>query len=271
MAKIKEKTLRKFSEYVKFIEEKQEKNEGPLWYRGASNSSHRLVPGLYRHKKRNTIEDLENLESELISRFKQRSLPFTNHNFTENWETLFYMQHYRLPTRLLDWSENPFIAFYFAIGNSPYTINEDGLTEFTHDATIWILDPVAWNRHALSHQTFDRGILLTIDEELNGYSPVTSISKMNNHPVAIYGTHNSPRIVAQRGVFTIFGQITKGMDENFERAKFPRDSLTKLIIPKEEIARLRNSLFSYGITESVVYPDLDGLALEIKRFFEFEV
>lgn len=181
------------------------------------------------------------------------------------------MQHYRLPTRLLDWTENPFIAFYFAISNSPHSVDVDGNVEFVNDASVWVLDPISWNRHALSHQTFDRGILLTRDEELNGYSPTTSIAKMNNHPVAIYGTHNSPRIVAQRGVFTVFGQITKGMDENFERAKFPKDSLVRLTIPKEEISRLRRSLFSYGITESVVYPDLDGLALEIKRFFEFEV
>ncbi|QKE62600.1 FRG domain-containing protein [Aquipseudomonas campi] len=271
MAKIKEKKIVKFSEYISYIETLQETMSGSLWYRGSNNSSHHLIPGLYRHKKRSGMLDLSNLESELITRFQQRSMPFTNRSFNDPWEAIFYMQHYRLPTRLLDWTENPFIAFYFAIGNSAYDIAADGELIFTTDATVWILDPVRWNRHALSHQTYDRGILLTIDEEMKGYVPSTSISKMNNHPVALYGTHNSPRIVAQRGVFTVFGQSASGMDELYTSSRFPKDCLIKIVIPKENIKSLRAALFSYGFTESVVYPDLDGLALEIKRFFEFEV
>ncbi|WP_178119590.1 FRG domain-containing protein [Pseudomonas sp. SCB32] len=270
MAKLKERKIAKFSEYIKYIEERQENTTSPLWFRGANDSTHHLTPGLYRHKKSKTVEALSKLEVELISRFKQRSVPFTDRTFPSEWETLFYMQHYRLPTRLLDWTENPFIAFYFAISNSAYSYQNDQPV-FSKDATVWVLDPVTWNRHALAHQTYDREILQSIDEEMKGYAPTTSISKMNNQPVALYGTHNSPRIVAQRGVFTIFGQNTKGMDETFSTEKFPADSLVKLIIPKESIPLLRKSLFSYGFTESVVYPDLDGLALEIKRFFEFEV
>ncbi len=243
----------------------------PLWYRGSNDSTHHLIPGLYRHKKRTEMADLGKLEDELISRFRQRSLPFTSRTFPDPWEAIFYMQHYRLPTRLLDWTENPFIAFYFAIGNSSYRIDSTGELLFDKDAAVWILDPVKWNRHSLSHQTYDRGILLPIDEEMKGYVPSSAIQKMNNHSVALYGTHNSPRIVAQRGVFTVFGQNTLGMDQCYDVSKFPKDSLIKIVIPKAHIKSLRNSLFSYGFTESVVYPDLDGLALEMKRFFEFEV
>ncbi|MGU1581404.1 FRG domain-containing protein [Pseudomonas aeruginosa] len=270
MAKVKEKKIAKFSDYIKYIEERQEDTAGPLWYRGVNNSAHHLAPGLYRHRTIQTIDDVSKLENELISRFKQRSIPFTDRTFPNSWETLFYMQHYRLPTRLLDWTENPFIAFYFALSNSAYELN-GGTPVFNTDATIWVLDPIAWNRHALTHQSYDREILQSIDEEMKGYAPETAISKMNNHPVALYGTHNSPRIVAQRGVFTIFGQNMSGMDEMFSSARFPSHSLVKLIVPRNSISLLRTSLFSYGFTESVVYPDLDGLALEIKRFFGFEV
>ena len=271
MAKVKEKTITKFSAYIKYLETLQTGIESQLWFRGSNNKDHKLVPGLYRHKTRKTMDELAKLEKELISRFKQRSMPFTNKEFADQWELLFYMQHYRLPTRLLDWTENPFIAFYFAVGNSEYIFDQQGNTRFLKDAAVWVLNPEIWNRHALVHQSYEGGVLLTIDEEMKGYQPSAAITKMNNQPVALYGIHNSPRIVAQRGVFTVSGQITEGMDELYSSSKFPTGSLTKIIIPKDNIKELRHSLFSYGITESVVYPDLDGLALEIKRLYEFEV
>lgn len=271
MAKVQEKIITKFSDYIKYLETLQEGLESQLWYRGSNNKNHNLIPGLYRHKKRTTIDDLSKLEKELISRFKQRSMPFTDRIFDDEWELLFYMQHYRIPTRLLDWTENPFVAFYFAIGNSAYSIDANKDLFFQNDATVWVLNPSVWNRHALTHQSYEGGILLTIDEEMKGYHPSAANSKMNNQPVALYGIHNSPRIVAQRGVFTVSGQITDGMDLLYNTSKFPKQSLMKIIIPKENIKELRQALFSYGITESVVYPDLDGLALEIKRFYEFEV
>jgi hypothetical protein len=33
---------------------------------------------------------------------------------------------------------------------------------------------------------------------------------------------------------------------------------------------MRRSILGHGITESLVFPDLDGLAREIKRDFQFE-
>ncbi|MBV4505614.1 FRG domain-containing protein [Pseudomonas sp. BW13M1] len=272
MAKVPEKIVNKFSDYIKFLEALQGDLPGvPLWYRGSNNKGHNLVPGLYRHPKSSSSEDISKLESELISRFRQRSMPFSDKVPQEPWETLFYMQHYRLPTRLLDWSENPFIAFYFAVSNSSYEKDAQGNVVYLKDAVIWVLNPIQWNQHALRHVSYDGGILLTIDDEMRAYQPEASVGKMNNHPVAIYGVHNSPRIVAQRGVFTVSGQMVEGLDVLYDTHKYPRGVLHKIVVPKESIAALRDSLFLYGITESVVYPDLDGLALEIKRFYKFEV
>ena len=40
----------------------------------------------------------------------------------DEWNMLFFMQHYGVPTRLLDWTENPLIALYFAVMSSPFTV-----------------------------------------------------------------------------------------------------------------------------------------------------
>lgn len=94
---------------------------------------------------------------------------------------------------------------------------------------------------------------------------------MNTQPVALYGAHNSARIVAQQGVFTIFGRDAKPMEEVFSAENFPANCLTKLVLSESVISPLRKSLLNQGITESVVFPDLEGLAREIKRIFGFEV
>lgn len=133
-----------------------------------------------------------------------------------------------------------------------------------------MLDPVIWNQHALKHESYDQGVLSTSDEQLKGYKPTSSFSRINNLPVTLNGSHNSSRIVAQRGVFTIFGQDKAPMESIFQRETFPDSCLRKFTIKEEVLPDIRRSILNHGITESVVFPDLDGLAREMKREFKFQ-
>jgi hypothetical protein len=269
MSKIREEKPNSLPEFLALIEQLQTDVEDILWYRGCGRGSHTLIPSLYRHKKAKTTIQLADLERKLITRFRQRSLPYLSRSITEDWDTLFFMQHYGIPTRLLDWTENPLTSLYFALMGAPYKSNAKGEPKFKEAASVWILDPVKWNRRALRHQSYKGGALTPGDDALNGYKPFVAFSGMNNYPVALYGAHNSPRIVAQQGVFTIFGQDTVPMEKLYEEEEFPEGSLIRVTIEKTYIARMRKSLLGHGITESVVFPDLEGLALEIKRSFGF--
>jgi len=271
MSKIPIERPRSFVEFVTFIEKYQSNTSEALWYRGCGLSTYKLLPTLYRHKTIKTIAKLAKLEHDLMIRFRQRSIPFHGISLDDEWDALFFMQHYRVPTRLLDWTENPFIALYFALTAAPYQIGRDGKPEFRKPAAIWVLNPVLWNRHALRHQSFDGSVLAPGDEPLKGYKPTGDFRGMNNYPVALYGSHNSPRIVAQRGVFTVFGQKTQSMGDLYKAHSFPEESLIKFALNSKYICEMRKAIFRHGITESTVFPDLDGLALEIRRTFEFEV
>ena len=90
-----------FSEVMQAIESFQEAHQ-TAWYRGSGKESHNLVPSLFRHPKRKTPEELHKLEKDLASTFAQRSPPFVKQSFGDEWERMFYMQHYGIPTRLLD-------------------------------------------------------------------------------------------------------------------------------------------------------------------------
>lgn len=260
-----------FTDIVTLVEELQKGKNTPLWYRGCGKSNYKLLPSLYRHPTKTKIEDIARLEGQLITRFRQRSIPFHDRTLADDWDTLFFMQHYGIPTRLLDWTENPFVGLYFAVMSAPYVLSRSGSLQFSNASVMWILDPVTWNRHSLRHRSFDGGVLVPGDDALKGYRPASSFSGMNNHPVALYGAHNSSRIVAQRGVFTLFGQNINPIEKVFVTENFPADCLIKVTLTQKVLPTMRESLLKNGTTESVVFPDLEGLSREIRRTFGFEV
>src|ERR1700691_4947578 len=112
------KTLSKFIERIRQIRAEWEDKDGEpnLWFRGSQSASWRLVPKLYRSKARakKLLED----EDEIREEFVRRAPSLTTYNPRNAWEWYFLMQHYSAPTRLLDWTEDPQIALYFALMES---------------------------------------------------------------------------------------------------------------------------------------------------------
>lgn len=254
----KPKTL---AEYIEIIESLQRDSEGALWYRGASKISNQLLPSLYRERANPAAfeRDLSQLEEQLVARFRDRSLPYHNRQLTDSLETLFFMQHFGVPTRLLDWTANPFVGLFFALrsartGSRP---------------AVWILDPTKWNQAALSRISYDGGPLDPDHELLSGYRPVGDMSSLSEAPVAIFGAHNSPRIVAQQGTFVIFGSKTYAMETLYRRGEFPKNSMSRIVIAGRAVETLRKSLFTHGITEGAMFPDLEGLGRDLLRTFGF--
>ena len=248
-----------FAELLEAIEQFQSKSAAS-WYRGCNDKDHKLKPSLYRHANKTKIQEISVLETELTTRFVQRSLPFLQRTLTNDWDKLFLMQHYGVPTRLLDWSENPFVAINFALS---------GTAAKATDAAVWMCDPVLWNCTALAHISYKGGVLDESSQAVRSYAPGTPFPEIPMLPVMVYGTYNSPRIVAQRGGFALFGQGTDPMEHVFASHDFPTAALLKLEIEKAHVEEIRASLFRKGFTESVVFPDLDGLAREIRREFGF--
>lgn len=223
-----------------------------LWYRGHSKKSHTLLPSLLRDGK--GTDDVFDREKRLLTRFRQRSLPFWPAGYPQDdWEHLFAMQHYGVPTRLLDWSENLFISVHFALlgkgseGDPP---------------VIWCLDPVGWNRAApvLSEYGPQIQVLTTSDDESDAYRPATSRRRAKT-PVAIFGTHNSNRIVAQRGTFVVWGEDLRDM-ESFARES--ANTLWQFELNGDRTA-LRCELNALGFGETMVFPELGSLAVELSR------
>lgn len=271
MPAVKVKIVSSLEGYISLVEKLRAKRDKRLWYRGCGRASHALKPSLYRHNQKQTIDEILLLEKELVARFRQRSIPFHSRTLIDDWEWLFLMQHYGVPTRLLDWSESPLMALFFAVTSSPHKIGKSGRPVFSGDACVWLLDPDQWNKQAIALKSFPGSVLTTDDPNATGYKPIGNITTMKSSPIALYGSHNSQRIVAQRGVFVCFGKDTRSMESVYQTEAFPADCLVKLVLKKGRLPHMYEALRRQGITDSVVFPDLDGLAREIKREFSFEV
>jgi hypothetical protein len=259
--------VKSLGEYTQLIESVQQLADAPIWFRGVGLSTYTLTPSRYRHPTTTDISQLIELEESLLTRFRHRSIPYQTRPLNDPWELLFMMQHFGVPTRLLDWSENPFIALYFAIVDAERKMVAGS---FAADAAVWILNTRLWNGAVLT--PYWRGRVLAIpDNPLDGYTPGSDLKRLAVNPVAMAGLHNSPRIVAQRGAFTIFGQTNKPMEKIYEDNAFPKDALVKVNLPGADLPKIRDALFGIGYADSMIYPDLAGLAKEIKRHFGFGV
>ena len=271
MPQVQVRSVRSLEEYISHVEQQHPNRTRPLWYRGCGKVAHKLKPSLYRHKQSKTIEDFMVLEKNLIARFQQRSIPFHSRALTDDWDRLFLMQHFGVPTRLLDWSESPLMALFFAVTLARYKLNARGRPRFYGDASVWILDPVQWNKRAVGLRSFTGSVLTTDDSNASAYKPNGDIKTMKPFPIALYGAHNSQRIVAQRGVFVCFGKVALPMEVLYGRENFPVGCLMKVVVRESRLPHMYEALRRHGITDAVAFPDLDGLAREIKREYSFEV
>jgi len=194
----------------------------------------------------------------MYSEFEQRSRPYFNDEARDQWDTMFNMQHYGVPTRLLDWSESPFVALFFAL--KPY---RGGYKEDVH---LWMCDPEQWNRALVAFASTEFPILDKSHRRLRDYGYGLNIDNYRDDPLMVNGSYNSPRLVAQRGGFTLFGRDLRPLEDIFDQNdKIPRTALEKIVIKAADCPGVFESLVRKGFTETFVYPDIFGLADEVTR------
>ncbi|RCH54422.1 FRG domain-containing protein [Mucilaginibacter hurinus] len=211
-----------------------------VWYRGQGDYTWTLSPGLLR---------LTGLPSEnsFLTRFKQSAAMLIDRHPKDSFDWMFLMQHYGVPTRLLDWSESPLTALFFAVSDK---------SRLDTDGALWSLKPIELNKIAGVDVDEENFILCFDDEELKSYSLETLSQNPRNKltPLATIATRNNPRIQAQLGVFTIHHLDHKPIEDFCLK-----EEVIKYRIPKNSKEEIRKELKLLGISKFTLFPELSSI------------
>jgi hypothetical protein len=269
--------------YEKSKEQWDPQEESP-WFRGVHNETYDLIPGIYRGEEilgwKYSPEEAEDMKAE----FARRAVPFLKrHQHFREGEYLHLMQHYRYPTRLLDWTEGALIALYFAIRISKEKEKEITTDEKSYKPCVWMLNP-SWLNYVndiinkIAHkdpesEEYKSLVRYTDYWAMEKYPEDKIILKYYldreeklsaQYPIAVFPPHIDVRIVAQKSVFTIHGKLKDGFRKLNKKHRDAQIAKILITSEKEQLKNIKEDLKILGITETTLFPDLEGLSREIQ-------
>lgn len=203
-----------------------------LLFRG-QDTDEQLLPTFARVAQQYKVEDPLSFERELIDGFKKLSPLYLDRPIPQyEWDWLALARHYGLPTRLLDWTANAFIALWFAVAYN--NRKED------YKPVLWVLEARKKD----------------IKSPLEGIE----IEKLTRSYI-FQPSHVNSRIAAQAGWLTIFRYDVKNqkfwpMDKN---SNF-RHNLTKYKITTEACDQIKTDLVKMGMNRLYIFPELSSLS-----------
>jgi hypothetical protein len=237
--------------------------EGPFIYRGQpvykiktdnGIKELKLIPKIARDKngdiipirKRETVTgeiDIVNYKENIVLNLLSKRLPsydikYFNLNSEKSmkWDKLFVAQHYGIQTRLLDFTINPLVAYFFAVNNY-----------FDYEGVVYCL-------------RFDeKNYKLLDDLRREDYRDL-------KQSIIISPPHIDERVRVQNSVFVCFKDPRIPLDEQEDFFHDTGIQIIRIIIPNEEKHNILKDLNVLGINHESLFPDLTGSGKFINWF-----
>lgn len=250
-----------------------EQDTGVLLYRGHPKRYPSLIPSVFR-------DGLLNEEHKLIHELLLK----TPEEFSKNpVERLIKMQHYGLPTRLLDFTTNPLVALYFACVSDE---NDDGEILVLYDYVERIDAPRVVVTAALAECPVptakgmigflrDRGTFHYEPNPMTGRSPeLEKVLAESFIPLAV--PLNNERIKRQHGAHVLSGICGPDQAENYQKNNFDLKPFLlekgkgieieiEISVPKDDKPELLSALDAIGINRAFLFPELEHQARYVKE------
>lgn len=228
--------------------------------------------------------DLSYLENKMLEQFVIRGSHMLDGNLSPI-DIIGYAQHYGLPTRLIDWTLNPFVALYFAINNvSEEAVPRILFTKISDQIMLnKIVSPRTWNDVSYAGNETDVKLyqkflnvvsnkeefvnIISSEYTLNSAEESSENIKLalqdkyeKNRFILVQSHLSNPRIIAQQGLYMIPKQLNRKsiMDE------YSKSNVGELKINLSDINIHLEMLKKLGITQSKLFCDLQSVCSEIK-------
>lgn len=200
---------------------------GRFLFRGHSEPAWRLEPTFDRMFQSQPKQKRLKIASDLLDRFRRSIEGFELPPETRNNDSLLLAlgQHYGLPTRLLDWTESPYVAAFFA-----------------------------YNRSALWGAHDQRIVIWVLDSENPIWSAQYGVEIVD---VPSFGNR---RIRNQSGKFTLSKTPFAALEDYVSAHADTDDALMKFFLPASEWSRALADLDAMGIHHATMYPETEGAA-----------
>lgn len=222
-----------------------------LWYRGHLDESWDLIPSVQRGTY---CDNEQHMAIDFYMRVNVALKEKPPSKYYPGWVAL--MQHYGLPTRLLDWTKSLLVAAFFATYDYETLKDKEGC--------VWVFRPAQLNEiEGLGKCICAMDSQVIWDLLAPVFDSKDEKKEAHDKIYACYPVENNMRVYVQQSAFTVHNSKRRLQDIKSDQL------LTKIIIPYEAKKIIIKELKICGITLKSIYPDAEHIAEEIKAFYNY--
>lgn len=235
-------------------------------FRGQSDANWRLQSTLERSLGSLNTEKVRLFEEYSLDNFKSKYHIYSGSEHTPksklSW--LSIMQHYGVPTRLIDFTTSPYIALYFALETYDLTKR--------NDLSIFCLDYSSLMERSIEYIRNKDKLFTESRHSIQGHQDEIFESTVDRYSYEIAWITEpvelNARIDRQSGTFLISGNIEKTIESTINSDLYNQCDFRKIIIPAQLYEGIFVALRKMCINSKSIYGDLSGLAKSIRMEFQ---
>jgi hypothetical protein len=195
------------------------------------------------------------------------------------FDRLVRMQHFGLPTRMLDITENPLVSLFFACSSHPNDDAEVIMFRVTSDAVKYYDSDTVSCLSNLSNLTYEQKKKLDFGLEQDEFNETEDVRKLLHHIksekgffegriipndlssiVCVKAKRTNSRIKSQSGAFLLFGHEAKLPDVGQKGIK-----ISRITVKADEKTKILAELDRINVNDATVYPSIGQTANHLRE------